>query len=394
MKVLFYRYGSICEPDVIEQFHALGLEVDTLDIEITRKSVLPSERVSLISEKLSSDKYLFVFSINFFPSVSDTCNIFKIPYVGWVVDSPVFELFTKSIQNPCNRIFTFDRKQYEDLTRYNPSGIYHLPLGTNVNRWNEVINSITDKDVQKYGGDISFVGSLYTEKDPYLEISDPSDYLKGFTEGLFQFQKQIQGYNLIEKSLTPGIVSELKKKVPSAFAQNEQMVCNMDNYCAAHGILDMHCSSMERVENLCTLAEHFDVNLFTRSDTSVFKNYPRLHAKGGVSTLTEMPKVFNLSKINLNMTIHSIEKGASLRVWDICGCGGFLLSNYQEEIAEYLVAGEDYDFYTDLGDLVEKCRFYLENDDIRKRIALSGYEKVRKYHTYANRMPAMFKMII
>ena len=37
MKVLFYRYGSICEPDIIDTFQEIGLEVDEYTKEITMK---------------------------------------------------------------------------------------------------------------------------------------------------------------------------------------------------------------------------------------------------------------------------------------------------------------------------------------------------------------------
>lgn len=394
MKILFYRYGSICEPDVIEQFKNLGLEVDTIENEITDKKLTPAKRVELISQRLSKEQYLFVFSINFFPVISKLCNIYNIKYVTWVVDSPVLELFSKEIQNPCNRVFLFDMKQYEDLHQYNEEGLYHLPLGTNVNRWDKVIAGISAADRVKFSSDISFVGSLYNEKDPYLSVKDPSEYLQGYVNGLFNCQKQIQGYNIIEKSLNDTVISELKEKLPSEFASADATVKNMDTYCAAHGILDMHISSLERIENLQELSRHFNVNLFTRSDISAFKDFPNVHVKGGVKTLDEMPKVFNLSKINLNMTIHSIEKGASLRVWDVMGCGGFLMSNYQEELQGYLVAGEDYDYYTDLGDLLDKCDFYLSHEDIRAKIAKTGYEKVKNFHTYANRMPDMIRTLL
>lgn len=37
MKIYFYRYGSICEPDVIDSFKRLGLDVDEETIEISKK---------------------------------------------------------------------------------------------------------------------------------------------------------------------------------------------------------------------------------------------------------------------------------------------------------------------------------------------------------------------
>ena len=56
---------------------------------------------------------------------------------------------------------------------------------------------------------------------------------------------------------------------------------------------------------------------------------------GGVDTLKEMPKVFRQSKINLNLSTRSIKTGIPQRVWDILGAGGFLITNYQNELNKY-----------------------------------------------------------
>ena len=47
MKILFYRYGSICEPDLMEEFAKLGLDVDTIDVETEKKCITDSERIDL-----------------------------------------------------------------------------------------------------------------------------------------------------------------------------------------------------------------------------------------------------------------------------------------------------------------------------------------------------------
>ena len=43
MKVLFYRYGSICEPDLIECFKAAGIEVLENDVQISCKDIKASD---------------------------------------------------------------------------------------------------------------------------------------------------------------------------------------------------------------------------------------------------------------------------------------------------------------------------------------------------------------
>lgn len=393
MKVLLYRYGSICEPDILSSFQAFGIDADIIDVEITNKKITNGERIDEISKRLNNESYLFVFSINFFPAISDVCNLYNVPYVGWVVDSPVPELFNKSIANPCNRIFCFDYKQFTDIHDYNPDCIFHLPLGTNVARWDSVISSISYADRAKYSSDISFVGSLYTELDPILKVKDLSSYSAGYIQGIYECQKQIQGMNIIEPSITTELVEELKEKLPEEFMPEELFVKNLDNYIVSQSILALHCSSLERIEFLSRLSEHFDVNLYTRSDVTRLLPGNRVHCHSGVATLTEMPKVFNLSKINLNITIRSIQTGVSLRLWDVMGCGGFLLTNYQEELAEILVPGEDYDYFGDCDELIDKCRFYLAHDDIRQKIARSGYEKVKQNHSYINRIDAMVRTL-
>lgn len=394
MKVLFYRYGSICEPDLIAEFKKIGLEVDTVNDEIENKSLSPTERIDLVSKYLSKENYAFIFGINFFPSISDLCQIYRLPYVCWIVDAPLLELFSTSIKNACNRIFCFDRRQYERICNYNPDCIFHLPLATNVSRWDEEIKAISQSDIKKFSADISFIGSLYIEKDPFLEAKKLSDYTKGFIDALIASQSLIHGSGIIESALNDTVINELKKAIPASFYDSSLLVTNTDSFIAAHHILGFHCSSLERIDILKRLSDHFKVDLYTASSVNCFKEYPNISIRGTAKTLTEMPRIFNLSKINLNMTIHPIESGASLRIWDILGCGGFLISNYQEELFEYLEPRVDFDYYTSVDELIDKCQYYLDHDDIRSKIAINGYNKVKTYHTYTNRMPTIISSIM
>lgn len=86
--------------------------------------------------------------------------------------------------------------------------------------------------------------------------------------------------------------------------------------------------------------------------------------------------------------------GLSLRVWDVMGSGGFLLSNYQEEIEDYFTIGEDIEVFSSEEELVDKAGYYLEHDEIREKIARNGYEKVRKYHSYDERVKQMIGYLL
>ena len=91
MNILIYRYNSIYEPDVIDVLKQLGHRVDELTQEMERKDIAPQECLKWVSNALKKKKYDLVFSINFFPVISEVCNIFQVPYFCWIVDSPVME---------------------------------------------------------------------------------------------------------------------------------------------------------------------------------------------------------------------------------------------------------------------------------------------------------------
>lgn len=388
MTILFYRYGSICEPDIIEAFRSLHIDVLEESTEITQKKLTPAQRIKLVQQALESAHPVFVFSINFYPDIAEICHIYQTPYLCWTVDSPVPELFSGAMQQPTNRIFLFDRAQYETFSPYNPSGCFHLPLAANTSRYDKVLASISPADKQKWSCDISFVGSLYTEKNPVRNLQNLSPYASGYIDGLVEASLQLYGYNPLEIAISDKLVKEIQNATDS-FYTPANAIMDSSRYIAAHQYIGMQVAETERIRTLNTLAEHFAVDLFTRSDTTSLRGV-RVH--NGISTHVEMPKVFHLSKINLNMTIKPIQMGLPLRIFDILGCGGFLMTNYQDELPELFDIGVDLEAYASIEELLDKCSYYLIHEDERRQIALNGYQKLVSNHTYKHRILEMIRL--
>ena len=384
MEILFYRYGSICEPDLADAFTACGIRIIEETTEMHQKSIDSETRIRLLGELILTHKPAFVFSINYFPHISEICDKLSTIYVALSVDCPVLELFHTSIRNRCNRIFLFDYMQYERFHPQNPECIFYLPLAANTNRWDNVISSFTEEMQRKYSCDVSFVGSLYTEKSPLSRLNF-DNFTQGYLDGLTQAQLTFSGYNFFEDVLSAHII-QLIKEQDSGFYELPGSFENTDSYVAANYYLGMHASALDRIRTLAELGNHFHVNLYTRSDTSVFSSNDKLHCLGGVSTHREMPAVFHYSKINLNITMKSIQSGLSQRIWDVLGCKGFLLTNYQSEIPEYFEIGKDLECYENITELKEKIDYYLNHESDRLDIAQNGYQKVKAQHTYIHRI--------
>lgn len=387
MNILFYRYNSICEPDVIAVMKRLGHTVTEITEEMRNKELGARGQMNLVSAALKKQESQMVFSINFFPVVSEVCNIFHIPYVCWIVDSPVMELYSHSLRNGWNRIFLFDYALYEEFRPENPKGIFYLPLGADYARLDPLLENITKKDKEKYAAEVSFIGSLYTEKCPYNHLKEES-WMKGYLDGVIQAQLKVYGYNFLEECITDEILQQFKEKVP--FYQFPEKANHNDRAAMAHLYLGNKVTEQERLQLLKRVSEEFSLDLYTASD---FSPLPKANYRGLARSTTEMPKIFRLSKINLNFTSKPIRTGIPLRLWDILGAGGFVLTNYQSEIPEYFEVGKDLDIFASEEELVEKIRYYLEHEEEREEIARNGYQKAKEKYSLELRVKQILQTV-
>lgn len=387
MKIYIYRYGSICEPDVIESFKRLGLTVDEETIEMTEKNLMPSECVAKVSPKIVDGGYSFVFSINFFPWLSDVCNIAHVVYISLIVDSPVLELYSKSLSNSFNRIFLFDHELVREFEPHNPGHVFHVPLCTNVIRNDKVIAGASPADKKRFSSDISFIGSTYQEKCPFNRAVLP-EFEAGYIDGLIEAQLSVYGFNFIENVITEELAETFLNCTPHSYRFPEGYRAN-NKALVAQQYISVKVTEQERLRALKLLSDNFNVDIYTGSDTS---SMPHIHNRGFARSLEEMPIIFNQSKINLNITAKSIRSGLSLRIFDVLGCGGFLITNYQAELPEFFEIGKDLVAYESMSHLKELCAYYLAHPEEREEIARNGYEKVKSRHTYDIRLLQMIDM--
>ncbi len=389
MKVLFYRYGSICEPDIIDTFREMGLEIDEYRNEMTVKDEEPGAIVSRLGDYLMDHPCDFIFSINFFPYVSEVANIFRLRYLCWIVDSPVMELYSTAIANEWNRVFLFDKEIYKEIEPLNPGHVFHLPLAARTEPKEELFAKTASDAKKKFSHEVAFVGSLYTEKCPYdkLSKSAPKE-LTGYLDGIMAAQEKVYGYYFIEDLLTDDIVEQFIKYFPTFYRYPAESFLT-DKRTLSQLYIGNKISANERVHTFTRLAKEFDVSIYTASDTSKITG---IHNMGLAKSLTEMPVIFHESKINLNITSKAIRSALPLRIFDILSCGGFCVSNYQPEIPELFTPGEDLVMYGSEEELCDIIRYYFEHDNERKEIAQNGLETLKANYTYEKQIAKMFEM--
>ncbi|MBM5804859.1 MAG: glycosyltransferase [Candidatus Verstraetearchaeota archaeon] len=116
--------------------------------------------------------------------------------------------------------------------------------------------------------------------------------------------------------------------------------------------------------------------------------------EGGRVTQSDLIKIFNQSKIILNISFAWTDERVFCvkgRDFESVGCGSLLLTKDTREIAEYLTSGKEIVTYQDMDDATEKIKYYLANEGEREEIAQRGYERVLREHTYEKRFSDIFE---
>ena len=385
MKILTLKWDCFGYENIRFAFKRAGYDLCEVDFPRDREDAKTSESLAALAvHAIQENRADIVFSFNYFPVVAMAAAACKVKYISWTYDSPYIMLYSRTIEFPTNYAFVFDKSEYINLRNKGINTVYYLPMAADSDFYDSVELSSEDK---KYITDIAFVGSMYTENKHNLirHFDRLDDYTHGFINGIMDAQKQIYGMSILEKSMTPEIVRNIQNVCPIVQSGDgiEDVSWVIANYFIARKL-----TAIERTEMLDALSKKYNVSLYTPEET---KNLS-VKNMGSVEYGKEFAKAVKGAKINLNITLRSIVTGIPLRAFDIMGCGGFLLTNYQADFLEYFEPDVDFVYFESEEDLFEKTGYYLSHNDERNAIAESGYRKVREYHNYDIRVKEMLKI--
>lgn len=384
MRILVYKWKAYNYADICEALTNLGHELIVLEQELDHydEDKEFEERLAGVIKKESCS---LVFTVNYFALITTVCEKINIPYVVWTCDNPLISMYHKNVFASCNFFFTFDKTNYLEFRDMGVAHIWYLPLAVNTKRLDYLLKECQDS--MAYENDIAFVGSLY-ERNSYDRLRPClPEYLQGYFDAAIWAQQCVNGGNILEEMLTVPILEQLEQyfkldKSKDSFSDLGLIFSTT--------VLGFKTAADFRRRALVELSKRYSVTIYSNSDTS---DLFRVRYGGSLDYWSEMPKVFANSKINLNFTIPNIKSGLPLRIWDVLGCKGFLMTNFQAEIPYYFKNKEDLVCFESVEELVELAGYYLHHEEERRQIAENGYQKVRQHHDFEQRMLQMLNIV-
>lgn len=389
---MIYEWDAFTNADLYQ-----GLREDKINFRIVKtihKPRVPAEKEKFkeeLEDALEKESYDAVFSINFFDCIAEVCNVKNIMYISWAYDSPAMGGKISSYYLPNNRIFLFDSAEAEYWRKRGVRNIYYLDLAVDVKRYNRF--KVIPMERLKYGAEISFVGQLYENLMQEM-LGALTPYSASYLSALVDIQMRHYNVNLIEPLVNQRLVDFIStpefEEIMKPYMEEKGVASGQVIASGISELLLTRVTNRERILLLSLLSKKHQVKLFSGDRHQMLEN---VIFGGIVPYSTVMPKVFKSSKINLNITKRSIQKGIPLRCLDIMGCRGFLLSNYQEDMLHELEDGKDMVLYYSIEDALEKADFYLKNDKVREEIASRGYKKVKDCYNYHRQFEKIWEIV-
>ena len=396
MRILYYDWAEFNGEDARDAMKRLGWRVDVLRARQLGGDMDPNACDSLREMMKRADDgaeaYDAVFSFDFFPEVSEVCREMGVVYSSWVFDCPHYPLYSEKLGNAVNRVHIFDRALYEELKgKGYGATVLHTPLAVNTDRLKEaglqnhrlMGRMLNGEDAQDgYIHDVSFVGNLYDNEFNFYDQAGFPDGIRGYLGDVFDAQQRIFGADILgdERVIPDDLMSQLHDYID--FENTGKFRIDYDKVIL--DILRKKVTILERRSILEELGRRFDTAIYTTPDA---KDIPGVRNMGFADYMSTMPHVFHRSRININITMRCITSGIPLRVLDVMGAGGFLLTSCNPEIEEHFTDGTDLSIARTPEEMIEKTTYYLEHEDERKEIAINGQKKVFEQFSYAKLLP-------
>jgi len=377
MKILTFKiYTGVSHATVyinqscVAALRALGHIVKIVDLKETPSS--PKEKIRFLGEKIIRFKPDFIFTVNNQGIIPPLIEYLKIPYASWFVDTPVG--LKREDVSLYGAVFFWEKEFVQEFKNSSFKYVGYLPACTDPSIFKRM--DLSQEDRERFGCNISFVGSSFY-----------SFYQKCRKE-ILKIEKNKELRLLFEEVIRKKEEEPLKDIIEILAGLN----INPSDWGNLEPILQGASVSISRK---AVLKEVRDFGLSIYGD----EGWKKLFTDGEVNLYpvidysTELPKLYNASKISLNISTPQRRTGLPSRIFDSMVCGGFLLSDYLPELEEFFEIDREVVVYKSMPDLREKVEYYLSHPEECQKIARSAQGKVLTEHTYQNRMTELIETI-
>jgi len=307
-------------------------------------------------------------------------NYFKKAFIGLghycEIFSYVYDRFTSKIKLPLVKsleLSFIEQKFYKKISRYLPDLIIVIN-GENFS--SQVINKVKERCQIKT--------ALLSTDDPYsldnsVRISPFYDYCFTTDSGSISAHRNAGCLNV--KFIPFGCMSEIHKRLN--LSEEDKKLYGSDIVFIG-GITPYRLGILEKLAD-------FNLKIWSPRNFQQTKNplpsslpvYSKITGKPAWDE--EMVKIYNASKIVLNIYSLKISADNNMRLFEAPACGVFTLTEKKNILPNLFKDKEEIVFFENIAQLKELINYYLDHPEEREAIAKKGQKRAYRDHTYFKR---------
>ena len=366
--------GTLFVDSVASALRAEGYSIFSFDAE--RQS---PEELELVLQTWRPE---FIAGINYIQGLAEFGEDHGVPYLCWEIDPATDLPAPLHKPAPRARIFTYRAANIPVFHAAGLEQVRYLPLAADPARRKPA--QLTSAQRTRYGAEVSFVGaSMMRNVEPFQD----------------QFKSQLAGWGVVPDEFAPRIISEVTAAQRADFTRYlipdllDQLLPGFRAHCSAASLPDpasllAEISAAEkRLNYLVELANH-DLAVWGDPGWSQLAAHG-VRTPGSALHETELPLIYSASTINIDVGRLYQSDIITMRIFDILACGGFVLAEHSEALAEAFELGVEIESYRTLPELQDKVAHYLRHPDQARTLAAAGREAVLTRHTIQGRVREM-----
>ena len=378
LRVLLINPDYFLIPEVMRAFRQLGHQVQLALFDKRRDQ---GEKVlrQLLGEVRDYAPDL-VFTVNHLGFdreglLLDTLHRLRVPSVSWYVDSPAIILsLYDGPRSDLAFIFVWDPTYIPEVRSLGFERVFPLPLATDPEVFSpERARGNCQRHPVTFVGN-SLVGSV---QQKLARLPGTQDFQELFSRLCRAFKP------LHTRCLDALLVSE--------GLQEDPLIRGLDR----QGLSDLKAALLWRAT--------MDYRLACVRELATFgpviygdSGWPELLGKGFVwrpeiNYYDELHQVYSASAINFNATSLQMKAAVNQRIFDAPAAGGFVLTDFREQLAELFKVGEEVAVFWEPGEIPELARFYLKHPQVREKMTGRARRRVLAEHTYRHRVAVMLE---
>lgn len=306
----------------------------------------------------------------------------RLPLASWFVDNPHLILHKYAHPGTDNTvIFTFDAGNLTLLHDKGFPNVHYLPLATDVNRFHPEAGIGTP---EAWASDVSFVGNSMVRPvtDCLAKAALPADLNP-------DYQAVARSFGSSDET---DVTRFLETYHPQWFAAY-QTLPTPENRLALESLLTWEATRQYRLDCVRQTLEFSPLVVGDEGWQTQLGQHASWHHLSGLDYYADLPRFYPLSKINLNCTSRQMIGAVNQRVFDVPACGGFLLTDYREQMETLFDLEREAVVYRSPEEIPDLIHALLKDDSRRKSVSEAARKRILNEHTYTIRLTRLLDIM-